>query len=478
MGKTVITWILCAGVFLAISEISSESGVYHMQQNNNNYLVDQTPDTSTSVPDSRYTCSLSMFANDTFAYMACLAENALQRNWYPSPIGGLFSYQAWNGFDGFWQNGIILETMVNFMQYANHTRYKQVVTGAIRGLESLLEAYYPQPSYDDMAWYGLSYARTHEVLGGGEFLGRARQVYNWNWRNGWDTTVCGGGMWFDQTLGSKATITNVQMFQLGAKLYVLSGRQDPHLLNQVNATWQWIIKTGIIDQSNYSVYDAVSLDTCLSIAGTPWTYNSGVLIGALVLWANITDNSADLDLAHKLANSTIAHLSKDAVLTEQCDYSGCGDDNIVFKGIFARNLRYLIDVSDEPYRNSYISYLQNNAQVMLHNDTCWEKCDINYQDGQPYYNATTPVFDTNWHGPFNWTSPKQQVSALDLLVSTIEEGTTCTGGGCYYDPPTPPIKPLTCKNDPCPEGQQCCEYQGGFRTCCEASQKCIDGFCE
>ena len=33
----------------------------------------------------------------------CMAQNAFQRNWYPDPIAGLFSYQSWNGMDGFWQ---------------------------------------------------------------------------------------------------------------------------------------------------------------------------------------------------------------------------------------------------------------------------------------------------------------------------------------------------------------------------------------
>ena len=40
---------------------------------------------------------------------------------------GLFSYQTWNGMDGFWQNGIALETMANAMYYGNHSRYFSVL---------------------------------------------------------------------------------------------------------------------------------------------------------------------------------------------------------------------------------------------------------------------------------------------------------------------------------------------------------------
>ena len=35
--------------------------------------------------------------------LGCMAQHAFQRNWFPDPIAGLFSYQSWNGMDGFWQ---------------------------------------------------------------------------------------------------------------------------------------------------------------------------------------------------------------------------------------------------------------------------------------------------------------------------------------------------------------------------------------
>ena len=61
------------------------------------------------------------------AHLACMAQFAFQRNWYPDPIAGLFSYQTWNGMDGFWQDGIAIETMANAMHYGNHSRYFSVV---------------------------------------------------------------------------------------------------------------------------------------------------------------------------------------------------------------------------------------------------------------------------------------------------------------------------------------------------------------
>jgi len=41
-----------------------------------------------------------MFSDDDdvikAALLSCQAQRALQRNWYPDPIGGLFSYQVFN----------------------------------------------------------------------------------------------------------------------------------------------------------------------------------------------------------------------------------------------------------------------------------------------------------------------------------------------------------------------------------------------
>ena len=64
---------------------------------------------------------------DKAALLSCQAQYALQRNWYPDPIGGLFSYQTWNGMDGFWQNGLAVEALTNAMIYGNHSRYLSVV---------------------------------------------------------------------------------------------------------------------------------------------------------------------------------------------------------------------------------------------------------------------------------------------------------------------------------------------------------------
>ena len=84
---------------------------------------------------------------------AIRAQNALQFNWYPDPLQYMNSYQSWNGFDGFWQNGVVLEAIANVRAYTESTKCDKVVHSGLRSVEELSIAYPPEPSYDDMAWY-------------------------------------------------------------------------------------------------------------------------------------------------------------------------------------------------------------------------------------------------------------------------------------------------------------------------------------
>ena len=105
-------------------------------------------------------CTRQMFGNKSVAVLACQAQFALQRNWFPDPIQvtdnvpstfnvmiifsqGLFSYQTWNGMDGFWQNGVVLETMANCLHYLNNTRYLALTIK--QSIENWFHAYIKVP---------------------------------------------------------------------------------------------------------------------------------------------------------------------------------------------------------------------------------------------------------------------------------------------------------------------------------------------
>ena len=106
------------------------------------------------VSNSPTFCPVSMFSGqpiaNKWASLACMTTHAMNWNWFPSQIQGMISYQAWNSMRGFWQSGSALEAMANTLIYSNHTRQISVLLTSWRSLESLLLAYGPLPSFDDM----------------------------------------------------------------------------------------------------------------------------------------------------------------------------------------------------------------------------------------------------------------------------------------------------------------------------------------
>ena len=71
------------------------------------------------------------------------------------------------------------------------------------------------------------------------------------------------------------------------------------------------------------------------------------------------------------------------VLTELCDPNdACNLDEKAFKGIFVRNLRYLLDASQnlhqfEAETKKYTMFLEHNVKALVANASCIPESDIN-----------------------------------------------------------------------------------------------------
>lgn len=373
------------------------------------------------------------------------------------------------------------------MHYTNktHRRYLKPITGSERGLYNLLEAYGPQPSYDDMAWYGLAFAKVYETIDNTDtFLSDAKDIYNWIWTNGWDKTgTCDGGLWFDNTVVSKQTITNAQMLMLSAQMFRIT--KDKLYYKNMNKIYSFIMNNTLINETTYLVSDGAN-STCTPQDIYGPTYNSGVMVGALAEMYKVTKNTFHLDQAFKVAIAKIEHSSNaDGILFEYCT-PNCDDDALMYKGLFARYIRHLMDVIDDSVKRDYLqSWLELQINSNLKHNMCdldpITKCNISYKDGPPYFNKSGPVFSPDWRGPFTYGAPMQQTSVLDLFIAAIKPETVCNGKYCDFDPDYPPPQALTCGSQPCPEGEDCCEYSPYTSyTCCETTQHCnkTTGVCD
>ena len=107
-----------------------------------------------------------------------------------------------------------------------------------------------------------SVPRLYEVTRAEKFLRIARDIFDWVWKEGWDTKTCGGGVWFDNNYSGKVrirlaqlrksrsntsqeTIENVQMIQLGYKLARLTRVKEYR--ERAGQVWAWVRKVGILD---------------------------------------------------------------------------------------------------------------------------------------------------------------------------------------------------------------------------------------
>lgn len=193
----------------------------------------------------------------------------------------------------------------------------------------------------------------------------------------------------------------------------------------------WFLQSGL-SNSQYTINDGLDIDSCKP-RGQIFTYNQGIILGALVEMYRFTANSTYLDLASTLAHAAIKHLaaSQEGILSEPNTLhppykvgSSWYNDDQQFKGIFARNLMELQNVAPD---EAYVDFLKQNADSIWHNDR--------QEDGQ---------LGSLWQGPVVGLSAASQGSALDCLVAAAAlDKVSSTTGAAETFTPSPTVTPTT-----------------------------------
>lgn len=334
--------------------------------------------------------------------------------------------------------------------------------------------------FDDMGWWGLTWLNAYGEYGDANYLTAAEDIATYIDVNAW-TTECGGGAWQTEALKLKDAIVNELFFELSARLYRTTG--DVTYLTWANDAWNWI-KTHLIvevpesssptvatpaDLANPNAHllvadhvnnDPGNTDDCMPSTGQKWSYNQGVLLGALHDMYKITGDASYLTPAEAIANtvendvqvninqpagtySTPALVDKAhnqslySTLSEPCEAllgkmdwpDGCdvtgapvngktvNNAFLQFKGIFMRNLACLSqDAAGSP---SYNSFITNNAWEVFNQDQNTTSDFTAHAD----LNLFGFLWDNNgnsWPGTeTNELNEATQGSALDALVANM-----------------------------------------------------------
>lgn len=237
--------------------------------------------------------------------------------------------------------------------------------------------------------------RSHDAvngLGDQKYLEAAMEIFE-DMKGG--ASKCGGIYW-----SKVGTYTNAIANELYLKVAASLANRVPgrkgYYLDIAKKEWAWFKSSGILNKDNL-INDGLDED-CKNNGMKTWTYNQGVVLGALVELSKATGDASLLTEASSIATAAIVHLTRDGILYEGCE-PDCGADGAQFKGVFMRNLRALQQAApQEPFK----SFLLKNA------DAIWTK-DRNSK------NELGPT----WNGPFATASAGTQSSAMDALVAAV-----------------------------------------------------------
>jgi predicted alpha-1,6-mannanase (GH76 family) len=335
-----------------------------------------------------------------------------------------------------WNSAVALQTVGDYMQRTGDRRYlgqldntfekdKGVFPAGVLSGDPLL-GNFTSRAIDDSEWWGLTWVQAYDLTRDPKYLNMAVTIANYV--NGyWDTSTCGGGVWWDGERTYKNAIVNGLWIRLTAELHNrIPG--DTLWLGRSRTAWAWFQASGMIN-ANGLVNDGLT-NACTNNGQNVWSYNQGLAIGAgLELWRATRDPQV-LTSVRRLADAAIGPdaLVTNGVLTETCDASDqtCDDNGKQFKGIF---MRYWTDLVDTTRDRRYATFLDQQAASIWDDDR-----DAAGRLGTRWSGAT----NDDHPNVFDW---RTQASALSALIGDVPALTPLASLAATMSPAQPVIMP-------------------------------------
>ncbi|ODA76359.1 hypothetical protein RJ55_08205 [Drechmeria coniospora] len=251
--------------------------------------------------------------------------------------------------------------------------------------------------YDDEGWWALGLIRSFDVTGQRQYLVAAIDVFD-DMRTGLNTP-CGGIYW-----SKERKYVNAVANELYLAVATSLAKRIPDnrmYLDIALAQWAWFNGSGMINGENL-INDGLD-EHCKNNGLQTWSYNQGVILGALAELSTITRDQQYVNRAVTLAMASMKALSNaEGILveTDKCELKpgNCGRDGAQFKGIYVRNLAYLHKVAP---RREFADFIIRNA------DSIWQR------------DRNRASLGIAWAGPYIKATGQTQSSALDALVAAI-----------------------------------------------------------
>jgi predicted alpha-1,6-mannanase (GH76 family) len=328
------------------------------------------------------------------------AIDVLQQ-WY-NPESGLYRTTGW------WNSANAITALANYSRIRHSTAYLPVFANTLRAAQSSHEGApgFLNKFYDDEGWWALAWIDVYDLTGDRRYLRIAATIFA-DMQLGWDAGSCGGGLWWSKDKRDKNAIENELFLAVAASL---ANREESSSARKEDLSWAlkewgWFQASGMINSEDL-VNDGLDFSDpahCRNNGKTTWTYNQGVILGALVELNKAQHDPRLEKAAAAIAASAIEHLTDAHDILREPNNAHSGGDVPQFKGIFVRNLMLLNQAFPD---SRYRSFILTNARSAWSADR-----DVSNH------------FGFWWGGPFDIADAARQSSAADLLIAAATLGT-------------------------------------------------------
>ncbi|KAH8879954.1 family 76 glycoside hydrolase [Thozetella sp. PMI_491] len=336
---------------------------------------------------------------------AAAAANALMWPYQPDTAWWLSSW---------WNSAVAVTSLIDYMKRSGDKQYQWVVDRTFEvnkgvfaaGVKSTdaIEGDFISRAIDDVLWWGIAWSAAYDLTGDVKYLNEAKIIADYG-NQYYDTSTCGGGIWWNRERTYKNSVTIGLYVKLSARLHnQISG--DTTYLNRATTGWNWFLNIGLINSAGL-VNDGLT-NSCVNNNDRVWSYNQGLAIGSGIEIYKATGDANALATAQKLADAAMSNtaLTVNGILTESCDgtSSSCDDNQKQFKGIF---MRYMMELADVTGATSYKNYITTQANSLWNSDR-----------------DTLNRFGERWNGADSSSNPnvrdwRTQASALGALTAAL-----------------------------------------------------------